>query len=123
MAVFERPSAMSVSTSVSRGVSRPSGLVLRLRARSWRTTCGSGAVPPPATRWSASIGLLGALVGTAVAYLAALAYFRCQLSERLSHVPALDLILILTGLSAIAAAGGWLSAGREPSGISRQPLE
>jgi putative ABC transport system permease protein len=72
---------------------------------------------------AAALGLLGALVGTAVAYLAAAAYFRSQLSERLNHVPALDLILILIGLPAIAAAGGWLFAGREPSGITRQPLE
>jgi putative ABC transport system permease protein len=66
---------------------------------------------------AAALGLLGALVGTAVGYLAAFAYFRSQISERLDHVPALDLILILVGLPAIAAAGGWLFAGREPSGI------
>lgn len=72
---------------------------------------------------AAGLGLLGALVGTSVAYLAAIAYFRSQLSERLSHVPTLDLILILAGLPAIAAAGGWLLAGREPSAIARQPIE
>jgi putative ABC transport system permease protein len=72
---------------------------------------------------AAALGLLGALVGTAIAYLAALAYFRSQLSQRLDHVPALDLVLILAGLPAIAATGGWLFAGREPSGISRQSLE
>ncbi|MGH3068803.1 MAG: FtsX-like permease family protein [Streptosporangiaceae bacterium] len=72
---------------------------------------------------AAALGLLGALVGTSVGYLAALAYFRSQLSERLDHVPALDLILILAGLPAIAAAGGWLFAGREPPAIARQPIE
>lgn len=71
----------------------------------------------------AALGLLGALTGTAVAYLAALAYLRSQLSERLNHVPAVDLILILAGLPAIAAAGGWLFGGREPADISRQPVE
>jgi putative ABC transport system permease protein len=70
-----------------------------------------------------ALGLLGALAGTAVAYLAALSYFRSQLSERVDHVPALDLILILVGLPVIAAAGGWLFAGREPSGITAAPLE
>ncbi len=40
---------------------------------------------------AAGLGLLGALVGISVACLATLAYFRSQLSERLSHVPALDL--------------------------------
>lgn len=72
---------------------------------------------------AAALGALGALTGTAIAYLAALAYFRSQLSERLNHVPALDLVLVLIALPAIAAAGGWLLAGREPSGITRQPLE
>jgi putative ABC transport system permease protein len=72
---------------------------------------------------AAALGLLGAVVGTAVAYLAALAYFRSQLSGRLDHVPALDLILILAGLPALAATGGWVLAGREPPAIARQPAE
>jgi hypothetical protein len=38
-------------------------------------------------------------------------------------VPAFDLVLILAGLPVIAAAAGWLFAGREPRAISRQPLE
>lgn len=72
---------------------------------------------------AAGLGLLGALTGTAVAYLAAAAFLKSQLSEHLNSVPTLDLILILAGLPAVAAAGGWLFAGREPSGITRQPLE
>jgi putative ABC transport system permease protein len=72
---------------------------------------------------AAGLGLLGAFTGTAVAYLAAAAFLGSQLSEHLNSVPALDLLLILAGLPAIAAAGGWLLAGREPSGITRQPLE
>ncbi len=31
--------------------------------------------------------------------------------------------MILVGLPVLAAAGGWLLAGREPRGIARQPLE
>jgi len=68
---------------------------------------------------AAGLGLLGALTGTSVAYLAAAAFFRGQLSERLGHVPALDLVLILAGLPVIAAAAGWLFAGREPRAIGR----
>jgi hypothetical protein len=49
-----------------------------------------------------------------VAYLAAAACFRSQLTERLGHVPLLDLIAILAGLPAIAAAAGWVFGGREP---------
>jgi putative ABC transport system permease protein len=70
---------------------------------------------------AAGLGLLGALTGTGVAYLAAVAYFRSQLGERLDHVPALDLVLILAGLPVIAACGGWLLAGREPSASASQP--
>jgi len=72
---------------------------------------------------AAGLGLLGALTGTGVAYLAAVAYFRSQLGERLDHLPALDLVLILAGLPVIAAAGGWVLAGREPSAIASQPAE
>jgi putative ABC transport system permease protein len=72
---------------------------------------------------AAGLGALGAVTGTAVAYLAAVAYFRSQLSERLEHLPALDLFLILVALPVIAACGGWLLAGREPSAIAGQPTE
>jgi putative ABC transport system permease protein len=72
---------------------------------------------------AAGLGLLGAFTGTAVAYLAAAAFLKSQLSEHLNSAPALDILLILAGLPAVAAAGGWLLAGREPSGITRQPLE
>ena len=71
---------------------------------------------------AASLGLIGALVGTSVAYLASLAYFRSQLSGRLTHVPVADLILILVGLPVIAAIGGWLLSGRQPRDLSRRPL-
>jgi putative ABC transport system permease protein len=72
---------------------------------------------------AAGLGLLGAFTGTAIAYLAAAAFLGSQLSEHLNSVPTLDRLLILIGLPAIAAAGGWLLAGREPSAITRQPLE
>jgi putative ABC transport system permease protein len=67
--------------------------------------------------------LLGAVVGTSVAYLAAIAFFRNQLDERLSHAPALDLVLIVVGLPIGVAVGGFVLAGREPSAIACQPLE
>ena len=66
--------------------------------------------------------MLGALIGTAVAYLAAAAYFHSQLDQRLGHVPVADLGIILIGLPAIAVVGGWLISGREPSAIARQPI-
>ena len=68
---------------------------------------------------AAGLVLLGALAGTGVAYLAAAAYFRSQLTGRLGHVPLLDLIAILAGLPAIAAAAGWVFGGREPRSNGR----
>ena len=53
MAAFERPSAISASTSRSRGVSRSSGSS-RWRAIRAATTSGSSTVPPAATRRTAS---------------------------------------------------------------------
>jgi cytochrome bd-type quinol oxidase subunit 1 len=34
-----------------------------------------------------------------------------------------DIAALLIGLPLIAAAAGWLLAGREPHGIARQPLD
>jgi len=70
-----------------------------------------------------ALGLLGALLGTAVAYLAAIAWYRSSLSTTVRHVPVGDLAVILVGLPLAAAIGGWLFAGREPPALARQPLE
>jgi putative ABC transport system permease protein len=70
-----------------------------------------------------ALGLLGALLGTAVGYLATLALFRSQISERLGDIPVLDLVLVVVGLPVIATVGSWLLAGREPPAIAHQPIE
>ena len=70
-----------------------------------------------------ALGLLGAVLGTAVAFLAAGAFFWAELAQLVSKLPALDLLLILVGLPVVAAVGGWIFAGREPENISHQPLE
>ncbi len=41
----------------------------------------------------------------------------------LTSIPVANLLLILVGMPLIAAAGGWLFAGREPKAIGRLPLE
>ena len=69
------------------------------------------------------LGLLGAVLGTAIAYLAAIAWYRSSLATTVSHVPAGDLIVVLAGLPLAALIGGWLFAGRSPAAIARQPLE
>jgi putative ABC transport system permease protein len=70
-----------------------------------------------------ALGLTGALLGTAVAYLATVALFRSQLSERMSEVPVADLAIVLVGLPVLATAGSWLLAGREPPTIAHRPIE
>ncbi|HEX3623408.1 MAG TPA: FtsX-like permease family protein, partial [Acidimicrobiales bacterium] len=69
-----------------------------------------------------ALALLGALLGTAGAYAALLVWYRSDLSP-LSRVPVGNLVTLLAGLPLLAAAGGWLLAGREPSAIGRTALD
>jgi putative ABC transport system permease protein len=71
---------------------------------------------------SGALALLGALLGTAGAYAALLVWYRSDLSL-LGRVPVANLVIIVAGLPLLAAASGWLLAGREPPAIARQPLE
>ena len=73
---------------------------------------------------SGTLGLLGALAGTAAAYLAVLAgSWHELLAGHLSVFPWPDLAAVLIGLPVAAAVGGWLLAGREPRAIAHQALE
>jgi len=54
MAPLPKPSAISASTSRSRALSRSMRVSDLLRTSIWATTSGSMAVPPAATRCSAS---------------------------------------------------------------------
>lgn len=69
------------------------------------------------------LGLAGALCGTTVGYLVAIALFHDQLNQRLGDVPVADLAVILVGLPLTAAIGSWLLAGREPAVITRRAIE
>jgi putative ABC transport system permease protein len=69
-----------------------------------------------------ALALLGALLGSAGAYLSLLAWHRSNLHP-LTHAPILDVAVIIVGLPIAAASAGWLLAGREPAAIARQPLE
>jgi putative ABC transport system permease protein len=69
-----------------------------------------------------ALALLGAVVGTAGAYAALLAWYRSGL-QPLGRLPTTNLIIILVGFPAVASLAGWLLAGREPSAINRRPLE
>ncbi len=58
----------------------------------------------------------------ALAVLAGLVWAHASLSALFGDVPMADVLLLLLGLPLIAAAGGWLFAGREPPAVARQPI-
>ncbi len=73
-----------------------------------------------------ALGLVGAVLGTAAAYIGAIAYsFDNKLDGlgSLKNIPTGNLLVILVGMPLIAAVAGWLLAGREPAVIARQPME
>ncbi len=66
------------------------------------------------------------MLGTVAAYVAAIGYaWDNQLDglSGLANVPTEQLLFLLVGMPVVAAVIGWLMAGREPTAISRQPLE
>jgi putative ABC transport system permease protein len=74
-----------------------------------------------------ALGLLGAILGTAAAYLGSVAWFLRDSFEgglhALSAVPVTSLLVLLVVMPLVAAAGGALLGGREPSVLGRQPIE
>ncbi len=102
------------------------GLIRSEAANDLRTLAATGASSTTRRSITAAtagaLALLGAVLGTAGAYAALLAWHRSDLSP-LGHVPVVNLVVILVGLPLIATAAGWLLAGGEPSVIARRPLE
>ena len=68
------------------------------------------------------LALLGALIGTAGAYLALAAGHRSDLAT-LGRVPLLYLAITVLGIPVAAALTGWIFAGRKPPSIGRRVLE
>lgn len=103
------------------------GLVRAETASDLRTLTAAGAGPGTRRTLAAvttgTLGLLGALLGTATAYLAVTAWAHASLATTLYPVPTADLAAILAGLPLAAAVAGGLLAGRQPPTIARQPLE
>jgi putative ABC transport system permease protein len=103
------------------------GLIRSETGRDLRTLTATGA--SGATRrmitaaTAAALGLLGAILGMAGAVIAGLAWAHGSLSAMFGDVPLTDALILLIGLPLIAAAVGWLLAGREPPLIARQPIE
>jgi putative ABC transport system permease protein len=106
------------------------GLIRSETASDLRTLTATGASGTTRRTLTAAtagaLALLGAVVGTAAAYVAAVAYARGSSLDGLSslqNVPARYLVAILVGMPLVAAAAAWLLAGRQPPGMARQPLE
>jgi putative ABC transport system permease protein len=106
------------------------GLVRSEAARDLRTLTAVGAGPTTRRTITAatagSLGFIGAVIGIVGGYMAAIGFFWSNQLDRLSslsRIPLTNLLVILVGMPLAAAVIGWLAAGREPAGISRQPLE
>jgi len=101
------------------------GLIRSETAQDLRTLTAAGA--SAGTRrmitaaTAAGLGLLSAIGGMAGAVIAVLAWAHGSLSTVFGDVPLSDVLILAIGLPLIAAAAGWLLAGREPEVISRQP--
>jgi putative ABC transport system permease protein len=107
------------------------GLIRSETASDLRTLTATGASSTTRRNLTAAtagaLALLGAVLGTAAGYLAAIAWFRDSALNggiaALTSVPTANLLVILVGMPLIAAAAGWLLAGREPRGLAHQPME
>ena len=106
------------------------GLLRSETASNLRTLTATGASGTTRRTLTAAtagaLALLGAVLGTAAAYLAAIAYSWDNTLDglpSLANVPTGNLLTILVGMPLIAVAAGWLLAGREPAAIAHQALE
>ncbi|MGH9214806.1 MAG: ABC transporter permease, partial [Acidimicrobiales bacterium] len=69
-----------------------------------------------------ALALLGAVLGTAGAYVGLSAGYADDLAA-LRPVPVANLLTIAIGLPIVAAAAAWLLAGREPPSVARSPMD
>ena len=102
------------------------GLIRSETARDVRTLTAVGARRGTRRTLTAAtagaLALCGAVIGTACAYLALLAWYHREV-HWLAHPPWLNLAAILVGLPVVAYIGGWLLTGRDARAITRQPLD
>jgi putative ABC transport system permease protein len=108
------------------------GLIRAETASDLRTLAATGA-----GSWSrrsitattaGGLALLGMVLGTAGGYLACAGYFQGgkfgeSVFGNLGHVPLPNLLIIVVGLPLVATIGGFVFSGRQPSLVSRQPIE
>ncbi len=102
------------------------GLIRSEAGRDLRTLIATGA--SSTTRRTVTASTAGALafaamaLGIAAAYVALVAGYAHDLKE-LDNVPVLELAVTIVGVPLVAAAAGWLLAGREPSSLARRALD
>jgi putative ABC transport system permease protein len=106
------------------------GLIRSEAARDLRTLAATGAGSSTRRALTAAtaggLALLGAVLGTAAAYVGAIAYSwdnKLDGLSSLTSVPVTNLLIILVGMPLVATLAGWLLAGREPPAIAHQPIE
>jgi putative ABC transport system permease protein len=103
------------------------GLIRSETAQDLRTLTATGASGTTrrtiTAATAAALGLLGAILGIAGAVITGVAWARSSLSVMFGDVPLTDVLILLLGLPVVAAAGGWLFAGRKPPSVARQPIE
>jgi putative ABC transport system permease protein len=107
-------------------VSMAIGLIRGESARDTRTMTATGAAPRTrrtiTSATAASLALLGVVLGVVGAYTVLIVVYRSSL-DRLWPLPLAELASIAIGLPVTATLVGWLLAGREPHGFSRQALD
>jgi putative ABC transport system permease protein len=69
------------------------------------------------------IAFLGAALGAVGGCLAVFVWAHANLTTTFGNMPWSDIGLLVIGMPLIGAAAAWLLAGRQPSAVSRQPLE
>jgi putative ABC transport system permease protein len=101
------------------------GLIRTEAAGDLRTLTAAGATSRVrrslAAATAGALAVLGVALGTVGAYLALIGGYWGHLGT-LGRVPVVHLLVIVVGLPLIAAACGWLLAGREPPAVARQAL-
>ena len=69
------------------------------------------------------IAFLGAALGAVGGCLAVFVWSHADLTTTFGNMPWSDIGLLVIGMPLIGGAAGWLLSGRQPSAVSRQPLE
>ena len=98
------------------------GLIRSESTRDLRTLTATGATSTTRRNLTAvtaaALALLGAVLGTAGAYVGLAAGHLRDLTP----LPATDLVTVIVGTPLVAAAAAWLLAGREPPTLARSPI-